>query len=309
MTGMANATGQLDTHIEIVTPENIAFQYRLAGPFRRLPAFLIDLGVRLVAALAGFIVAMFVFGPVGLGGVGFGLTLLLWFLLEWFYGGLFEALWNGQTPGKRLLGIRVVSIDGQPITPLQAILRNLLREADAQPICFYQVGLLAAMLNDRFQRLGDLACGTMVIVEERRQIQEVLQVNEPEAARAVAAIPPAFQPTRSLARALAAYVGRRRIFAWGRRVEIARHVGEPLGERFPIPPNANFDLLLCGLYERAFIADLPVETPQAISPFMPPQNPFASPCIVAEAAPAAVVAAEEVIAEGASAEEMLEHSK
>lgn len=65
------------------------------------------------------------------------------------------------------MGIRVVSIEGQPITPLQALLRNILREVDAQPIVFYQVGLRTAMLNRRFQRLGDLACGTMVVVETR----------------------------------------------------------------------------------------------------------------------------------------------
>ena len=54
-------------------------------------------------------------------------------MLSWFYVGLFEALWNGQTPGKRLMGIRVVSVEGQPITPFQAILRNILRVVDAQP--------------------------------------------------------------------------------------------------------------------------------------------------------------------------------
>jgi len=317
MGGMANAIGQLDTRIEIVTPENIAFQYRLAGPFRRLPAFLIDVGIRFAVAIGAYIAAALIFGTIGLEGLGVGLTLLLWFLLEWFYGGLFEALWNGQTPGKRLLGIRVVSIDGRPITPLQAILRNILREADALPfVCypyalpigFYVVGLLTAMLNDRFQRLGDLAVGTMVIVEQRQQLREVLQIHEPEAVRAVAAIPPTFQPTRALARALAAYAGRRRTFAWGRRMEIARHIGEPLRERFPIPPDADLDLLLCGLYQRAYIADLPEETEQGQSPFLPPQNPFAPPGVVAEMA-AEVIAAEEVVPEGTSAEEMLERWK
>ena len=61
-------------------------------------------------------------------------------MLFWFYGGLFETFWNGQTPGKRLLGIRVITLDGQPINALQAILRNVLRIVDAQPLRFSRSG-------------------------------------------------------------------------------------------------------------------------------------------------------------------------
>jgi uncharacterized RDD family membrane protein YckC len=252
---MTESNGQLDTHIEIITPENIAFHYRVAGPFRRLPAFLIDLVIRLTLAAGGLLATSVFFGATGLKELGYGLTLLLWFFLAWFYGGLFETFWNGQTPGKRLMNIRVVSIEGQPITPLQAILRNILREVDAQPMWLYQVGLLAATSNQRFQRLGDLACGTMVVVEERRHLQEVIRTGEPEAMRVASLIPPSFQPNRSLARALAAYVQRRRLFPWGRRMEIARHLGEPLRLKFQLPVNTDLDLLLCGLYHRTFIAD------------------------------------------------------
>ena len=263
---MADATGQLDTHIEIVTPENIAFQYRVAGPFRRLPAYLIDMAIRL-GWPSGMIAAILVFGAAGVGGVGFGLGLLLWFLLAWFYGGLFETFWNGQTPGKRMMGIRVVSIEGQPITPLQAVLRNILREIDAQPLWLYQVGLLAAMSNRRFQRLGDLACGTMVVVDGQQQLPGVMRTGEPEAVRVAALVPPSFQPSRSLARALAAYVQRRRLFPWGRRMEIARHLGEPLRQRFQLPVNIDLDLLLCGLYHRTFIADRDEQSSQGVARF------------------------------------------
>jgi uncharacterized RDD family membrane protein YckC len=253
---MTETSRQLDTSIEIVTPENIAFQYRVAGPFRRLPAFLFDTVIRLTIAIGSLFVVLFTFGSIGLQSIGFGLMLLLWFLLSWFYGGLFETFWNGQTPGKRMMGIRVVSIDGQPITPLQAVLRNILREIDAQPLWLYQVGLITAIFNRRFQRLGDLACGTMVVVDGRRQLQKLTRTADaPEAIRAAACIPPSFQPSRSLARALAAYVQRRTLFPWGRRMEIARHLGDPLVKKFQLPVNNDLDLLLCGLYHRAFIAD------------------------------------------------------
>ncbi len=278
---MIDATGQLDTHIEIVTPENIAFHYRVAGPFRRLPAFLIDTAIRLGIAIVGMLIFSLIFGSAGLDGVGMGFSLLLWFVLAWFYGGLFETFWNGQTPGKRLMGIRVVSVEGLPITPLQAILRNILREVDAQPLIFCQVGMLAAMLNRRFQRLGDLACGTMVVVEGHHHLQEMTRVDEPEALRLAALIPPSFQPNRSLARALAAYVARRQRFPWGRRMEIARHLGEPLRRKFELPVNIDLDLMLCGLYHRAFITDHETAASAGDSPFMPAvESP--SPYTVAE---------------------------
>ena len=95
---------QIDTTIEIVTPENIAFSYRLAGPFHRLPAYLIDLFLRLAILFVMAVLTSF-FSLVS-GGLAFAIWLITFFVLSWFYGGLFEAFWNGQTPGKWTLGIR-----------------------------------------------------------------------------------------------------------------------------------------------------------------------------------------------------------
>lgn len=254
---MAPHAQALDNTVEIVTPENIAFRYQVAGPFRRLPAYLIDLVIRTVVVMILTAIAAFTSALLGLASAGFGDALMLvgWFLLAWFYGGLFETFWNGQTPGKRMLQIRVLSVDGQPINGLQAVLRNVLRAIDMQPGVFYLVGLIAAMMNDRFQRLGDLACGTMVVVEEDRWYRGITQITEPEAVRLAALVPADFVATRTQARALAAYVQRRVYFSWPRRIEIARHLGEPLRERFGLPPNTDLDLLLCALYYRTFITD------------------------------------------------------
>ena len=273
--GMLTTNGQLDTTLEIVTPENIAFRHQVAGPFRRLPAYLIDFVIRWFAAIAALIGFSLAFGTVGLAGMGGGMALVLWFLLEWFYGGVFEACFNGQTPGKRLMQIRVVSVDGQPISGLQAVLRNVLRAVDAQPLMFYQLGLLAAAMNDRFQRLGDLASGTMVVVEERPWLHGVARTGEPEAVRMASLIPASFQPSRTLSRALATYVERRRTFSPGRRLEIARHLAEPLRQKVNLPPGTNPDLLLCALYHRVFIADRDGEPDRGGSPFMEPKSPFA----------------------------------
>ena len=258
----------IDTRIEIVTPENIAFQYRMAGPFRRLPAYLIDVALRAILIIVLLFVLSIGFGIVGQWGLGVGIWLVAWFLFDWFYGGLFETYWNGQTPGKRMMRIRVVSDEGQPINGWQAVLRNFLRSADALPpvvvfelgelpISFptYLLGLLTATMNDRYQRLGDLAAGTMVIIEEPQRHYGMVPINEPEAVRLAAELPASFRASRGLARALAAYVQRRQTFPWRRRIEIAMHVGEPLREKLGLPPNVNYDLLLCALYYRTFVTD------------------------------------------------------
>jgi len=260
---MAFRTRKLDSQIDIVTPENIAFEYRLAGPFLRLPAYLIDLGVRLLILIGGLIAFGLAFGLTGFGGLAAGVALLIYFGLEWFYGSLFEIFWNGQTPGKRALNLRVVSFDGQPITAMQAVLRNIARAVDLMPIfplanafsvpCGI-VGLIACSVSQRNQRLGDIVCGTLVIVEERRQLRGLTNVNEPAVVQLAAEIPAGFVASRTLARAVGKYVQRRRKFTLQRRAEIARHIGAPLVEQFNLPPETSHDLLLCALYQRIFLS-------------------------------------------------------
>ena len=279
----ANQIAKFDTHIEIVTPENIAFQYRVAGPFRRLPAYLIDLTVRGLVAVAGLIALSLGLGFVGLAGLGFGLTLVLWFLLAWLYGGVLEAYWNGQTVGKRMMRIRVVTVDGQPINGLQAVLRNVLRTVDAQPIVFYLLGLVAATMNDRFQRLGDLACGTMVVVEQRHWFQGIERIDEPGVSQLADRIPPAFEASPTLGRTLAGYVQRRRNFSVARRLEIARHLAVPLQQEFDLPADTSPDLLLCALYHRTFLTDRDGDASQGSSPFLNSQSPFAESHTAVEA--------------------------
>lgn len=259
-------TAEIDNRIEIVTPENIAFHYRAAGPFQRLPAYLIDVLLRVTVLGIGAAVVGFVFGAIDLAEAAAGFLLVAYFLLEWFYGGFFETVWNGQTPGKWLLRLRVVSITGQPITGSQAVLRNLLRAADAMPalplalfqLPSYQLGLLTMSANARFQRLGDFASGTMVVVEEPQRRHGVVIVNEPEVVRLAQSLPPKLQLSPSAARTLSAYVARRNMLSPARRVEISRHLAEPLRQRLGLPP-VNPDLLLCAIYRRTFLAEVDEE--------------------------------------------------
>ena len=121
------------------------------------------------------------------------------------------------------MGIRVVTTEGQPIDGLQAVLRNVLRVVDAYPLVSVQafgveqplylfptfiIGLVAMALNRRFQRLGDLVCGTLVVIEERQWLTGVAKLEDPRAAQLAEYLPADFQVSRSLARTLAAYVDR-----------------------------------------------------------------------------------------------------
>ena len=240
----------LDATIHVVTPENIAFEYRLAGPFRRLPALLLDYCIRGVVQVGIMIGLGLTLGFVSMGLAVF-LIMLIWFVIEWFYGALFETFLNGQTPGKYLLGLRVLSDNGRPIDGMQATLRNLLRVADM----FGAVGLIAMLMNSKYKRLGDLVAGTIVVVEERQWLTGVAKLDDPRSIQLAAYLPPNFVVSRSMAKALATYVERRRYFTPPRRREVARHLAEPLLERFGLPADTSYDLLLCALYYRTFIAD------------------------------------------------------
>jgi len=241
----------LDATIHVVTPENIAFEYRLAGPFRRLPAFLLDVGFQ-----AGILVGLGIVLSLTIGffsqGLASYLLLIAALVIWWFYGALFETFGNGQTPGKYLVGLRVLTDNGQPINGLQATLRNLLRAAD---LIIPLVGLLVISLNRKYQRLGDLVAGTMVVVEERQWLTGVARLDDPRAIQLAAYLPPNFVVSRTLARTLATYVERRRFFTPPRRREVARHLAVPLLDRFGLPSDTSYDLLLCALYYRTFIAD------------------------------------------------------
>ncbi|MEQ8787668.1 MAG: RDD family protein [Pirellulaceae bacterium] len=291
---MVSRQQQIDSTIEVITPENIAFNYQAAGPFRRLPAFLVDFLVRLLVilllAFLGMLISMMLAISIPLASFGsavfmfsIGLLLLVYFVLEWFYGALFETYMNGQTPGKWLLGIRVVTVEGQPINGMQAMLRNLVRAVDMFPPVFLGsafiptggLGLAAMTMNRRFQRLGDLVAGTMVVIEERTWLLGVSRLEDPRAAQLAAYLPPKFEVSRTLAQALAAYVERRGFFSPARRREIARHIGEPLLRQFELPADTSHDLLLCALYYKAFIAEHGDDTgpspfSTAPAPGMPP---------------------------------------
>ena len=263
---------QIDSMIDIVTPENISFRYQVAGPFRRFSAFVIDFVLRAAVIFALWFVILIFGAPFGGGYFAATVVIVTLFVSEWFYGGLLETYWNGQTVGKRMMSIRVLSTNGQPIDGMQGIMRNILRLPDIWPVVYLQfdnetpffmatglIGLIVPLLNSRYQRLGDLVCGTMVVVEEKGWLAGIVSLEDPRVPLLAAEIPPNFVIDRETAQAVAAYAERRRHLSTARRHEIAAHLAKPLLPRFRLLPDTSYDLLLCAIYYKAFVADQTTE--------------------------------------------------
>lgn len=235
----------LDTTVNIPTPENIAFHFRIAGPFRRFPAYAIDFGIRAAILTAATMALVLAFGT----GAGIGLILTLFFLLDWFYGAVCEGFFNGRTLGKKAMRLRVVSTDGLPISPAQAILRNFLRAADYMPIFLLPVAV-SCFLTRRFQRLGDVVAGTMVVLEESTRIKAIAPLTDPQVVSLAESLSSRFESDRPLALALIAYIERRPTLSPPRRFEVSAHLAQPIAAKLDLPGNTNPDLLLCALHKR-----------------------------------------------------------
>ena len=159
--------------LSIDTPELVAIQVPLAGIGSRFVALLIDT----LIWLAGAIVMWLVFYVVLPGISAFSHKTAQWavafyviasFLLNWGYFTLFEAFWNGRTPGKRAVGIRVIQRSGRAIGLFESMARNFIRYVDQIPF-FYAVGVITMFITRQHQRLGDLAAGTLVVRDRQQE--------------------------------------------------------------------------------------------------------------------------------------------
>lgn len=196
----------LDTHREVVTPEGIALRLPAAGPAPRALAWAIDFALRAGLAL----LAAMVLGLIGR--VGTGVLGVVAFVLFWFYPVLFEALWDGRTPGKRALGLRVVAGNGAPVGWLAAFLRNLLRTVDMLPFG-YAAGLVCCLADAHGRRLGDLVADTQVV-----HVPRAVDATVPPAVAPVAP-PVALKPYEQAA--LVAFAERGALLTPARQAELA----------------------------------------------------------------------------------------
>jgi uncharacterized RDD family membrane protein YckC len=207
----------IDTLRPVSLPEGVEITLRLAGPLARARAWLIDFGLRTMVMMS--LPALFSM----LGEAGMGLTLIAWFGISVMYPIVFEALWNGATPGKRVCNLAVVHGDGTPIGWSAAFVRNVVRFADILPFG-YAVGLSTMMLDGQFRRLGDLAAGTIVI--HREPLAAAAAKAKAEAPSAIPAHAP-FSLTPLEQRAVLDFAERRRTWSAERAAELAE-VAAPL---------------------------------------------------------------------------------
>ncbi len=177
----------LDQSVDVETPELVTLTYSLAGVGARLMAALVDVLIcvtAFIALLTG--IAMLDNSPSRRSGppgesmsssVVFAIFVLLIFAVQWGYFVLFEGLWDGQTPGKRLYRLRVVRDGGFSVTFGVSAVRNLLRIVDMHPGIAYVFGLVSVLLTRRSRRLGDIAAGTIVVHERVLHIEAVRRVD------------------------------------------------------------------------------------------------------------------------------------
>lgn len=176
--------------LDVATPERVALQLPVAGIGYRCLAWLVD------AALLFFfwVVAYFVFTLLvtdvlhflrGLSGLAQTLVGLGLFATQWLYWTLAEVFFNGQTLGKRVLGIRVVRSDGSPVGLYESAVRNLCRVVDFIPVA-YAAGCITMLLNRQHRRLGDLLAGTLLVREERIDLDKYTAPAEAPPVQAVA---------------------------------------------------------------------------------------------------------------------------
>ena len=160
--------------IHIDTPENVAFGYEVAGIGTRFVAAIVDRAIVFVLQFVILVGMLMLQQNSGADLESIENRLLVWlvgfivlvmFLLNWGYYIFFELLWNGQSPGKRLVGLRVIGKNGAPIGLPESAIRNLVRIVDSLPT-LYGVGIVSMFIDTKSRRLGDLAAGTLVVYDK-----------------------------------------------------------------------------------------------------------------------------------------------
>jgi uncharacterized RDD family membrane protein YckC len=163
--------------LTIDTPEQIAIEFPLAGIGSRFLAIVFDGLVQFIGYLVLALIAALAFGGElkriwpSAWNWSAAIFILVVFCLYWGYYAFFETIWQGQTPGKRHAGIRVIKDTGRSITAFEAIARNLMRVVDQFP-GIYAVGCVTMFLNRKSKRLGDFVAGTVVVHEKEAEAAE-----------------------------------------------------------------------------------------------------------------------------------------
>jgi uncharacterized membrane protein SpoIIM required for sporulation/uncharacterized RDD family membrane protein YckC len=186
-------TARYEQQVDIETPEQVVVSYTIAGVGARAAAALIDYAIIWALIIAFWVLLIMLANAIApgpdrtaettaaqsSGAWAVSLVILISFAIQWGYYVLFEALWDGQTPGKRWLGIRVVQDGGYSVSFAASAVRNIARVVDMQPVFFYSVGIVSAAISKSGKRLGDMMAGT-IVVRERLSKGAKLEVHATE---------------------------------------------------------------------------------------------------------------------------------
>lgn len=243
----------MDRDIDVRTPESVEFRYELAGLGSRCIAMVLDTIAQVVVLLLIFWGIFSLASGAGPSissasddkwatSIGIAIVVAIVFVVFYGYFILFEIFWNGQTPGKKLLGIRVVRDGGYPIDFGASFLRNVIRIGE-QALFFYGVSAIVTLTSSENKRIGDYAAGTIVI-------REAKSATTAEFLRATFADAPASSVVLSAQerQVVREFLERRDAFSWDRRRELA----ERLAARFR--PRVGPDL--AGLYDEQLLERL-----------------------------------------------------
>lgn len=155
----------MKTHV-VLTPANIEIEYRLAGAGSRLAAFVIDFSLQIIFCLIIAVVVLFLvydyrFNFSDLEGLALGFLIISWFIIYFCYFIVCEMTMNGQSVGKKIMGLRVIRDNGQPIEFPQSLARNLFRAV----LDIMYIGLFFILFSSKHKRIGDMVAGTVVVAE------------------------------------------------------------------------------------------------------------------------------------------------
>ncbi len=228
--------------LTIETPEQTSLDFAVAGIGSRFLAILIDILIQSAVGFVAGIVLVLLTASLSLEGSRANLWIgaifvLFYFVLYFGYYAIFEIIWNGQTPGKRRVGIRVIKADGRPLTPAESIGRNLMRIVDWLPF-FYGVGIITAFFTKGSQRLGDLVVGSLVVREASlAELKPIWQTAPESASRLPVGSAPlgADRLTPQEVALIESYLGRRSSLDYALRLRMAQEVFNKVRDKLTIP--------------------------------------------------------------------------
>lgn len=157
------------------TPENVTLEFELAGVGSRGAAVIIDTFIQNIVLLAVIIALALISGDASMNFMTVENNtlyivagLLLMFILQFGYFSLFEYFMKGTTPGKKIVGLKVMMSNGEPISLAASLIRNFTRIGDMLP-GIYGVGIISVVLTRKYMRVGDMAANTVVVKEKGRK--------------------------------------------------------------------------------------------------------------------------------------------